>query len=1232
MRKTALSFVLSFIAGGLLAETNPSITIADGGSAEVAQGAEAAHTKGLGYRCQGAATITVTNAGGATDGTLWRLVEARSGTVTVDISGCGFETFAFAGGLVADGAGKVILKATSALKTVYFGSNFSSPALPYAVAPFEVQVDGVKTTDVKLVFRNRFALMSVPSDDYDWSVAAQSYLTFADAGSSKNAAPTGPGDLLAKYYDADGVLDVGPDGLNLKEVQVLSPNALTAGKTLKLGGSASVKIYLCYYNDWWSNWGTKGGETDRAKDGMQVKFNIFLDGSNTALNAADANCVHLSGDVYGTGKVSLTSGGKEYSRIYFDGKYAVTGPIVSDKVPGTFMQVVFTNPEGYLGDATTSSASVSLTSMQGLVYDLAGEGPYTASIGSLTVPATSTSGGKTYANTNVTVSVSANTSLTATSFDGVVKVEEGVGRIAFPRAARLYAGPVAYLATVASGDVDLSSFGDIAITGIVVPNGGEFSFGSNLSGITVEVEDGGRAVLAGLTNDVSVSCAAGGRVEVTDQGWMRSMDDDILMWLDATRATTSTNIYAQVEKSGFKVGDVVTYAHPDSGEAVASVDNWSDWREGRTGSFYNRTYVNASSSYWLPNYASYYPHMMYDGPGGKPYLSLYGGNTSCRMHGVDWPGGVKPKFAVMVFGSQHGGGSAVLAFTTKDYMGRDGSSAANPITTNAALKAGCVWVDGEAVDPTETGFSGGWQVISVDLGGKSVSGLGYSHAFTGSGHDSGNQNYGEIIFFRQVPDDGTRQNVERYLARKWGIAYKGPSAQARVSASGEGTLVLGVPTVLGGGFAGSLETADGASVEFSLNPIPGEEAVTAAGTPSAWFDANYPGAFAMSSTKAHPLNVARWYDRRGVADDGSVADGTLTAHYFSDNRGPSRQVRTLEDGTELNWIDFSNEQYGFDSKSSGATEYDQVAGNMLRFGTTPDNLVQAVTQVAAKSVFIVEDSSKGGGSPILTTINSEKTGLEARYTKTTCQSKTAAQLAALPIWAGNSATYFSDGGTYLNGGRVDGAVQGLTGAPELVAAVAGPDKGFQIGCFGYYSATDATTELGKGEIIGEVIAYDAVLGDDEREDVEAYLMWKWLRRIRAGYDPAEGLSRATLSGAGSVTLSSLNAALPAFADGYSGRVSVTAADLAFAGANGELVCGYDFKDGTVTFPAEVTIHVSGDLTDGEYDLVKAGSIAPGTVFTAVYDDDRDVRLKLTDTGTALRLTVSKSGGLFIMFW
>jgi len=750
-----------------------SDTIADGGSATVVQGAKTKHEKGLGFKCQGAATITMTNDGGVKDGRLWHLVEATNGVVVVDISGCGFETFTFGGGLVAQYPGKVILKASSALTSVYFGGTFS-PERPYDVAAFEIQVDGARTTAVPIVFRDSFCLMRAPAADMTWSIAKQSKVTLGDAASGESTFPTGAGDLLAKYYDADGVLDIGPDGLDVTEFTILSPNALTAGKTLKVGGSVSARFYICYYNDWWSQWGLKGGlsSTARANEAMRPKFDIVLDGPNAVLRTGDANGLFIDGDVTGSGTVKITNGGKDYSSVYFCGKYQVTGPLVSDVDNNgkSFAKVVFTNPEGYLGDENTPSASVGLASNQGVSYELTGAGPYAANLARLA--SSYTRYGTLISSTNAFIAVSANTQLAVADLDGVVKVADGLDQITATNAVRLVTDRYAYLARSSEGSLATDGLQGqlLRIEGVSATS---LRIDDTVSGVEIVATNGAEIVLCGNSNDVRVTCAQGSRVSVQDAEWVERLDKDggISLWLDATRATTSTNLLAQKKSGSFEIGDVVTYTIPGRTEPVASVDNWSDWREGRTGQFSNTIYNNASESFWLPSYPNFYPHLMDDGPGGKSYMSLYADNKSCRFHGTSWPDGKNPKFAVMVFGSQYGGGSCVLA-VNKEKFGRDRSSYENPIMTNTAYKTGCFWVDGEAVDPTETGFSGGWQVVACKIP-DSVKGLGYSASYTGGTADAGNQNYGEILFFNSELNDEDRQCVERYLVGKW--AFRRPT-------------------------------------------------------------------------------------------------------------------------------------------------------------------------------------------------------------------------------------------------------------------------------------------------------------------------------------------------------------------------------------------------------------------------------------------------------------------------
>jgi len=410
--------------------------------------------------------------------------------------------------------------------------------------------------------------------------------------------------------------------------------------------------------------------------------------------------------------------------------------------------------------------------------------------------------------------------------------------------------------------------------------------------------------------------------------------------------------------------------------------------------------------------------------------------------------------------------------------------------------------------------------------------------------------------------------------------------------------------------------------------IPGEEAAVT-NNRTAWFDADYPNALVMSKTTGHSLNVARWYDRTGVLGAGSFVDGTFYANnYGSDTRSPS--VRTLNGRT---WLDFSN-VYGYEQKSSGSAVNDLVYGNMLRFGVAPDDPVQTPVKVKDnKMVFVVMDSSKGGGTPLLDTISATDS-LPARHKRADVQSKSASELAAMPIWSEGVKNAFVGGTNYLNGVAVDGTTTGLTGGPELWTAVTDGTKTFPLSCFGCYGATDGTTVTDVGEILGEVIVYDSVLGDQQRTDIEAYLMWKWLKVVRAGYDPVGGLSGARVSGAGTVVIDSLSRNVPAVADGFTGMVDCQRSDLTFDLTGGTVANPLRAAAGTARFPAAMTLNLSatGDLTAGTYTLIEAAKIVPGTTFAVAgdYDPER-FRVTLETTATSVKAVVTNRGGMIIMF-
>jgi hypothetical protein len=139
---------------------------------------------------------------------------------------------------------------------------------------------------------------------------------------------------------------------------------------------------------------------------------------------------------------------------------------------------------------------------------------------------------------------------------------------------------------------------------------------------------------------------------------------------------------------------------------------------------------------------------------------------------------------ILVFGSQQGGGRAILG----SYDGNDRwqavSGTANPgcganylrsgndyEVTNTLFAPGnnkSAWIDGENIDPAATSLNGGWQIISVTNPPSAWRSLGEGAQKTGA-DEAGGQNYAEIISFTNAITAAERMAVENYLAMKWGL-------------------------------------------------------------------------------------------------------------------------------------------------------------------------------------------------------------------------------------------------------------------------------------------------------------------------------------------------------------------------------------------------------------------------------------------------------------------------------
>lgn len=584
---------------------------------------------------------------------------------------------------------------------------------------------------------------------------------------------------------------------------------------------------------------------------------------------------------------------------------------------------------------------------------------------------------------------------------------------------------------------------------------------------------------------------------------------------------------------------------------------------------------------------------------------------------------LKPRVAFFVYGSQQGGGGALLG-GNKNFL-RAGTVGAH--TKDDAILAdnasgARVWLDGAEVDPTKTGFSGGWQVVTIDFGSTSA-------AFTGLGYgqqnsvDNGGQAYAEVILVAEDLTDRQRQTIEIYLAEKWGLSdqYAYPdSARARAAVYGDGTVNLVSDMALSGAFAGVLNLNGHTLTIDGVAPPPTASAIDVTGL-TGWYDPEAAGALVREMSSAlkpkSPAERVLWlYDRRAGA---TATDGLYALTAVTVDRGPWVDASAHGFGPVRNWLDYSNVAY-VDWANTAADKINN--GNTLRFrvaqgGTWTGNVVSN----AFRTLVMAQDSKYGGGQPFVDG-NSVNPSAAATLYKVR-----AGQTAEAPIYPAGTADVLTKGVTRLDGVPVDGATQGFRGRPEVLSVQ--PDGAYAPVCFDFISNSERRYGAdSRAAVQSEILMWDRKLDAAELETVEAYLSWKWLGLTAPGF---VALTDAVVSGAGTVRAASL-AVLPRMADDSTATVEVTSARLAFAYEKGVLSGAKDLGGARLRLPPACTVEVSfaGSLRAGDYLLVSCGGGLAATTFTLTPSVYRGKELSLVQTDGSLVLRVAARGGLFII--
>lgn len=679
---------------------------------------------------------------------------------------------------------------------------------------------------------------------------------------------------------------------------------------------------------------------------------------------------------------------------------------------------------------------------------------------------------------------------------------------------------------------------DKAETQVDVPTGVNMALAPSAQSVTLRVQSGATAQLGAPQYDDTT---------VTNAPWAGKVG----LWLDGS----DTNSFGYLNATLYKPDGV---EGASAGTTARVLERWYDRRDAnRTMEW--RGYNNRGSGY-----ASVMPYAVSAGdyrPNGRSYVSLgvakeyarrmpfikvVDGEEQAGSAGSAPSNAMSAQYVIMVFGSQNNGGQAIMSGMNR-YSSADqvDPPLSRPIfnTRRETRLGGC------NVDPTQENLlNGDWQIIAFQpIGTDSVKGLGWASF----GKYYGGQNYAEVLVFTNMPDLVEIASAERYLAEKWGIeGYAPVSVDARVY--GAGSIAVGQDVKLGGEFSGTLTVPAGSTVELvDTRLAPTNPAAIPVGTEDAlWFD-----------TSRRDLTTLNGGDSDLCDRLGTLKNLVKPGWYplCGGGRGAGLVDAARGWGPTLCWYDYRQSLTG--------------NGNLSRFKDTYSSTGYTYD---AKTVFMVLDTSKGGGTPILDTDVTNPVYLSRRAKSSS------------PIYVPNAGYAFvTNSPCYLNGVSVKSGERGFNGRGEVLSTVF--SETIPVKCIASYQEFNDIFEMRHGE----VLFYKDALTDAQRRDTEAYLMRKWLGITPAGYgDP----SAMTIAGSGTVKLANHAAAKPQFAAAFAGTVGAASGALSFtvtAGMEAAVADPLLLGDGSFDAGEALTVNMTldGNVAPGRYLLIDAAAWA-----------------------------------------
>ncbi|MCQ2390018.1 MAG: hypothetical protein MJ240_01230 [Kiritimatiellae bacterium] len=1032
----------------------------------------------------------------------------------------------------------------------------------------------------EIVFTNTVTMCATPT--CPWSVADGSSLW------------VGPG-IAFPFADqvVDGVFTLGNFDLGLSFDITDLPNEIRVP-------ADRILAYFPFYLSWGSShaldpwyWAGDGAKT--------FPCDITLADASAKLLLNSAQKHTFTGRMTGAGTIRYSNSG----RVVFQNAVDMTGTIEFDLnatlecagAAGTVLNVGVLGRNGSSGTVNVrvgDGNALTVGTLRG-AFDVQGAGAFT--VNSFTADAALSLG----AGMTATLNTPPTALLTLTEGDGSKK-----WTINGPADATL--SPT-FIKDVAGGYLTL---------------GGKLDIGS-LSGFDGVIIATG-AQVTGDVGDMPIKMQ-GGSFAYAVRGWQSKL----ALWLDASAASSITTVREAWGADITKNSPV----YVSNGQTYDYVQQWRDCRPGQdrfvtcTRAKSAKTFDEATS---VPTVIPYFVPAGDEnkGPAGRgAYVSLAGSNRNLQIctSSPDDRTPLAAEYAIAVFGSQNGGGGSLLALTDGGLARKKGTNkagAAYAIVSNTVNGVTGIATNGIPVNPLETGFNGGWQIVSADLAGRMVGGLGYARetgAQAASLPDRGYSEYAEVLIFGTRPTPLEIQQAEDYLAAKWGLPVTHPDpAEERPcenTLAGTGTLTLSKSLVADGFFDGTIDL-NGNTLSLAEGRYPLADAEIPAANRLAWFDPSLPATVELDAD--HPGEVASMYQRDNAGEPVTTPNAyyVATAYKPTEDYRPCYVAGAREFGSAAGWLD------NFDGSDARNTFFfyrlDPTTGERIY----PEGIDNAtMTSLAPRTFFMVLDTSFGGGSPFLDWASGNG-DLARRRTATD------------PIWRANQKDSFgellygptyrllagSTGHTYLDGVEVDGTTQSFSGRPEVLTVRTGAmnaaGEGPLLKSVGTYNNDKGTFR----EVVGEILAYSTELDDDTRADIEAYLMKKWFGKMREGYQDFRGM---TVTGAGSLVVPSFKA-LPQLGAGFTGDIAVTNEVQTFTFAAGATVAAeaVDIATTALALPDEVTVNlVFAQVPDpGVYTLFAANlQGAPAFSLGTVQGFSRPDRLALKWNAAAKQLQV-----------